>query len=176
MTDGTGRAGMDRITHVLFYKHMHGLVSDLSFGSDTFGRDASDWIQDVGYPSVRNEINKGTQVWIYRNTAEDLVGFGSLGVTRWNFQGSRQAIQYIPMLAVTENQQGRPVETSGSPKYCRQILSHILDEAEKRLATSGFVGLSVLPSNAKAISLYEQAGFEWLTEDREAGRMLLRIG
>ena len=175
--EGDENAHKDVVATVPFLKNTPNPFASLSFGDGVAGQDAADWIGGVGYPHVRYEINHNTQVWVYRNRAGQAVGFGSLGRVGWELDGRRQTVQFIPMLAVAEPYQGLPTSDSGSSKYCRQVIDHLLDEAEKRIATSRFLGLSVRLGNGKAIRLYEAANFEWLVRDekRGVGRMLLDL-
>jgi hypothetical protein len=147
-----------------------------SFGDTVAGRDAADWIRGIGYPTVVSEIRRGTQVWIYRNAEDDVVGFGSLGLASWKFGPRPQTVQLIPMLAVVAKYHGLPAVGSGSPKYCYQLLEHLLKQAEFNLAISPWPAMSVRPDNIKSIRLCQKAGFEWVKTVKAASRMLLCLG
>lgn len=158
-----------------FFKRMIGSTARLSCGRTQDGTKANDWLHDVGYPTVRTELNRGTRVWLYENSDKLLVGFGSLGTASWLIGGVPTVVQFIPMLGVFEEFQGLPAPESGEDKYCYQILSHIIDEAELRISTSRWLGLSVRKEHAEAIHIYTETGFEWLENNRGLSRMALRL-
>jgi hypothetical protein len=165
----------DLITPVPFYKSMQELVGNLSCGAHASACDANDWIHAIGWPNVRTELNRGTRVWLYKNRAGDYVGFGSLGLASWHFNQTTFVVQLIPMLGVFEAFQTQPPTESGTPKYCYQIVDHLLDEAMARLQESSWVALSVRPENQKAIAIYKRAGFEWLRNERQLNRMIVKL-
>lgn len=155
---------------------MGSLVSGLSFGRDEPGIAAAEWIQDGTFQSVRRELNRGTQVWLYRNATGAVVGFGSLGTIRWDFGGEYRKIQFIPMLGIVAGHQGLPKPDSGTPKYCHQLIAHLIAEAQVRASESSYLGLSVRPDNRRAIRLYERAGFvDVETENKRTKHMLVRL-
>ena len=162
----------DILTPEPLYKRMVQASPAFSCGESEFGRDAADWICGNGYPTVKNELNRGTRVWLYRNRANDYVGFGSLGEQRWLFGQSAQTIQLIPYVAVFAVYQGKPMT---GLKYCYQIIDHVLDEAVKRASSFPLVGLSVHPDNHEAIYIYTKYGFVWVKNDRGLSRMLLSL-
>ena len=167
---------VDLVTATLVTRADVGRLAGVTCGDTPAGRDAADWINDVGWPSVSNELRRGTKVWAYANRDGKLVGFGSMRLDWWVLAAAKRrvAVHYMPMLAIFAEHQGRPEPSSGSPKYCRQLLEHLLDQAVADRDNSSLVGLSVRPDNAKAISLYRQAGFEFVDRGR-VSRMLLRL-
>jgi hypothetical protein len=120
----------DVIIPVQFAKKMRRLLENFSCGTTESAEQAMSWILGDGYPSVLNEMNRGTRVWLYRNPKGQWVGFGSLGTTVWMLQGIRTELQLMPMLGVFAEHQGHPKPESGDAKYCYQIVDHLIDEAE----------------------------------------------
>lgn len=174
MSDAGSESGADLLTPIVVTRATVSRFADVSCGDTHAGRDAADWIGGVGYPSVINELRSETRVWTYANAAGRRVGFGSLGTQRWTLRPGNQrvAVQLLPALGIFAEFQGRPV--SGSPKYCYQVLDHLLNEATKRAGEMPLVGLSVLPENEEATHVYRRAGFEFVQQG-ERSRMLLRL-
>jgi hypothetical protein len=163
------------MTPIPFLKSAVGKTSYPSCGDDIDGRKADDWLQGIGFPSVQSELKRGTRVWVYHNSADEPIGFGSLGVASWKFDAQVTPVQFLPMLGVFKPFQGKPLPNFGSGKYCEQIIDHLLDEATQSLHVSRWVGLSVRFANGKAVHLYEKAGFQWLKSEKGLSRMLLQL-
>lgn len=171
--DKANGAVLDLVTPVRFYKSMIPTIRHLWCGDADYATEATLWIHGLETPSVRSELNKGTDVWVYRNQSGETVGFGSLGLTEWRIAGQLVTVQYLPMLGVFTDHQGCPPEESGSPKYCYQIVDHLVDEAEERAEEYPLLWLSVHPENAKAIRVYTNSGFEWAEDVGGFSRMFL---
>ena len=150
MSDAENPSTPDLLTPVVVTRPMVQQFANVSCGDTPAGRDAADWIGGVGYPSVIDELRRGTRVWTYTNAAGRRVGFGSLGTQRWTLQpgDQRVTVQLLPALGIFAEFQGCPV--AGSLRYCYQLLNHLLDEATERVADTRRGGLSVLPDNEKA--------------------------
>ncbi len=61
-------------------------VQSFYCGDATWDKEAAEWLN--GRPETiadcaANRVSQGTEVWLYRNTARELVAFGSLGKTKW---------------------------------------------------------------------------------------------
>jgi ribosomal protein S18 acetylase RimI-like enzyme len=143
-------------------------------GDEVWAAEATLWIQGSGAETFQSTLDRGGKVWVYRNGQNEIVGFGALDRTHWDFNGDVKEILYIPMLGVFTDFQGRPIGAGGD-KYCYQIIDHLLDEAEEDTPESGLLGLSVHPENRKAIHVYEKTGFAWWSGD-EYSRMVIKIG
>lgn len=164
-----------RLTVERFFKSSIPLVLNFWCGDADYATEATEWIHGRGTPSVRTVLNKQGQVWLYRNGLAEVVGFGSLTTETWDNNGEPFQIQYIPMLGVFTDFQGRPDPSTGEPKYCYQIVDHLIDQAELRRAQLRWLGLSVRPENAKAIHIYEKVGFRWLKQSDGWSRMVLDL-
>lgn len=138
----------------------------LDCGDEPWSRAATEWI--VG-SEVWNSIRKyQTRVWLYRNDAGVIVGFGSLGTTRrrWPPPGGNHAnLLIIPMLGIDHRFHGQPVDAKF--RYSNQALAHIRFEAIEMLQSHRKAGRTTLPllslfvhrDNRRAIRLYEKSGF-----------------
>jgi ribosomal protein S18 acetylase RimI-like enzyme len=163
------------ITPRPFFKAGISPIMHLHCGDSDHGHEATYWIHGQHPPSVRTELNRGGRVWLYYNQLEEEVGFGSLSITTWNIGQEDVDIQYIPMLGVFHDFQGKPPSDSGLPKYCYQIIDHLIDEAELKSETYPLLGLAVRPDNDEAIYIYEKSGFQWVKDTEGYSRMFLSL-
>ena len=109
-------------------------------------------------------MQRGTTAWLYRNQAEEVVGFGSLGPIRWRWplpDGSYANLLIIPMLGIDERFHGKPPEEEW--RYSRQIMNHLVYEARQMSAGAKkpieWLLLLVHSDNERAIKLYEKFDF-----------------
>ena len=176
MADAPHPPTPDLLTAVPVVRSTVGQLAGISCGDTPAGRDASDWISDLGWPTVTTELRRGTRVWAYRNAAGAWVGFSSMRIDWWMLDRppQRLAVHYLPMLAIFGEHQGRPELTAGTPRYCYQVLAHLRAEAIAGLAATPLVGLSVRSDNAEAIHVYERVGFVRV-EQGKLNRMLMRL-
>ncbi len=133
-----------------------------SCGESVAGKACTEWIQGS---DVVDSMKRGTVVWIYRNEADEVVGFGSLGPARWRWpppNGNFTNLAIIPMLGIDERFQGQPADKQW--RYSHQIMNHLIYEAHELSVHAKkpleWLLLLVLPGNERAIKLYEQFDFE----------------
>ena len=129
-------------------------VAEFFCGSDPWDLAQSTWIRDTALSSMET---RGTKVWLYYNTLDQLVGFGSLGITRRRFPppgGEYVQLSIIPSLAIKVEFQGRPEEP---PRYSHQIMQDLL--AKARLQNTEQLMLDVHRKNSKAIAFYMNFDF-----------------
>ena len=126
----------------------------------------SEWIQNQGEKGVNWSIQQfGTKVWLYADERGDLVGFGSLGKSRWHWPlatNPRIPIGIIPAVAIQRAFWGKP-EGPREERYSTQILQHLIHEANRSCEAGEIeplLGLFVHPDNVQAIRAYERVGFE----------------
>ena len=132
-----------------------------SCGDSDVGRACTQWILGS---DVLDSMLRGTTVWLYRNQAEEVVGFGSLGPIRWRWplpDGSYTNLLIIPMLGIDERFQGQPLDEEW--RYSHQVMNHLVyaalqmsSEAKKPIE---WLLLLVHPENHRAIKLYENFDF-----------------
>jgi GNAT superfamily N-acetyltransferase len=147
----------DPLHFVAFTPDLLDEVQDFDCGEQPFQQELAEWIQKDAVPAMA----RGTKVWLYVNQAGEVVGYGSLGVTRWKYPdaASRRAeLLIIPAVALRKAFWGKP---DGPPKerYSSQIMEHLLAEALAWPGKPLAVGLFVRPENVGAIKLYERFGF-----------------
>jgi ribosomal protein S18 acetylase RimI-like enzyme len=135
---------------------------------------------------VLNSIPKGTKVWLFENAAEEIVGFGSLGLARWRWpipEGEYANILLIPMLGLDSRFQGQPPDPEW--RFVRQIMSHLIVTAIEmaRGAKSAsdklrdWLVLTVHRENRRAIRLYEKCGFELIPDAvRHRDHAVMKLG
>ncbi len=120
-----------------------------------------------------DSVKKGTKVWLFENAEGEIVGFGSVGRTRWRWplpDGSYAPILLIPMLGLGTCFQGRPPDPDW--RFARQIMSHLIHAAQEMsqetAAQSGtpidWLVLMVHQENRRAIKFYEKCGFELIPD------------
>lgn len=137
-----------------------------SCGDDLWARYVSEWILGS---DVLLSMNKGTRVWLFETAEGEIVGFGSLGTSKWNWpppDGSKTTIVLIPMLGLAEKFQGQPPEKEW--RYSYQIMGHLIAEAqnlaqsaiERNTDKPSWLVLMVHRENARAIHFYQKCGFE----------------
>lgn len=134
-----------------------GLKAILLFpcGDSVWAVAAANWItQD----SASISMDKGTRIWLYHD--EILVGYGSLGFTRWK-EVPRKKLALIPSLAILLEFQRKPEGVPKEQRYSRQLINHLIKEAVK--SDAEYMVLEVHENNEGAIKLYKEVGFEFLT-------------
>ena len=115
------------------------------------------WIQ----LEAAETIARGGKVWLYATENRDIIGYGSLAVSRWNYPESanrRVALVLIPAVAIQKQFWGKP-DGPRESRYSSQILDHLLSEAAWLKVDVPVLGLFVHPENKRAIKAYERAGF-----------------
>jgi ribosomal protein S18 acetylase RimI-like enzyme len=137
-----------------------------SCGSETWARYVTEWILGS---DVLDSMKLKTRVWLFETNEGQIVGFGSLGTSRWKWpppDGEYSTITLIPMLGIGAQYRGQPSDPEW--RYSRQIISHLIDEAIK-LAREWqgkvehrprWLVLMVNRENLRAIRFYENTGFE----------------
>lgn len=146
---------------VPFTKELLPIVQEFFCGDLFWEREVSDWIKDAQNGAL-DEIRKDTcEVWLYADPDGQLVGFGSLGATKWRWptpQDSRVPLNVIPALGVNQRFWGKP-EGPRQDRYSAQILRDLIETARTHTERRPLLGLYVHPQNLRAIRAYENAGF-----------------
>jgi GNAT superfamily N-acetyltransferase len=106
-------------------------------------------------------LERGVKVWLYLNEANEIVGFGALGVTRWKYPdpaSRRVELVIIPAVALRKEFWGKPLGPTDQ-RYSSQIMQHLIGEALAWPGHPPVLGLFVHPDNHAAVRLYERFGF-----------------
>src|SRR5947209_9132714 len=104
----------DRIVREDFNPAVHlNQVQDFDCGNNSWEQAVSDWIKghDPSDSVLTDIASRGTRVWLYRNQADEMVGFGSLGLHEWSlspFGKKKVPIVIIPNVAVARRFWGLP--------------------------------------------------------------------
>jgi ribosomal protein S18 acetylase RimI-like enzyme len=138
---------------------------------------AADWIKQAppAKGALRSIQDYGNEVWLYyAANRRDLIGFSSLGTTRWRIpppDGPRREAGFLPMLAVASRFQGKMAEP-GKRRYSDLILYDTIAKARERQFRE--LCLFVHEDNIRALRLYTKHGFEIIGETDQRGliRML----
>src|SRR5262249_39102891 len=128
-------------------------VKSFDCGSEPYQTELADWLQKHALAALA----RGTKVWLYANEADEGVGYGSLGQTRWKYPAAdspKTALIIVPAVAIQKVFWGKP---DGPPdeRYSSQIMRHLLSEALAWPGSLPAMGLFVHPDNQAAIKLYE---------------------
>jgi ribosomal protein S18 acetylase RimI-like enzyme len=155
-----------RLCAVEFTEADQARVVGFSCGEEAWARHVAEWIRGS---DVLDSMRRGTKVWLFETARGEIVGFGSLGSTRWRWpppDGSPTAVLLIPMLGLSARFQGQPPDPEW--RFARQIMSHMVSEAkamsrqaaEESGTPIGWLVLLVHRDNERAIRFYEKCGFE----------------
>ncbi len=145
----------DRLRFVQFVPEL----LDFDYGDEPYQKELADWMNS----DVQAALAAGTKVWLYVNQAGEVVGYGSLGVTRWKYPepaSRRVEVAIIPAVAIRRQFWGKPDGAEKDDRYSTQIMNHLLDEAAAWPGQLPAVGLFVRADNKAAIKLYERFGFK----------------
>ncbi len=145
-------------------------LAGFSCGDEAWSRHVAEWI--LGSDVLDSMSKWGTRVWLFETAQGAVVGFGSVGITRWRWpppDGEPTKIVLLPMLGIDKRFHGMPADPEW--RYSRQIMSHLVSEAE-RIAREWpdldkkprWLVLMVHRDNQRAIAFYEQCGFELIPD------------
>ncbi len=167
---------MAGLSKVRFDAHLLPAVEHFDCGDSVCGLNAAKWLK--GNPSVTEDcaltvIEKfGTEVWLYKTAEGELVGFASLGHTRWRIPNSdspRKLVSVIPWLGIQPKFRKKPEGAPIEETYAGLILDDLISEAESHEDRDRFICLCVHRANTGAIRLYKHFGF-WTMKDRYIDR------
>jgi hypothetical protein len=140
------------------------LVANFSCGTEPWGTAMSEWIKAPPTAKFGNSTHD-TSIWLYYHPDGRIVGFGSLGLTRWTDpypDGPWRDLSIIPAIAIqTEfHHLPRHHDEEDNPSFSHQIVGDLLGKS--LLQPPDFVVLCVHRDNRKAIALYRQFGFKFM--------------
>lgn len=171
---------MGRIIREVFSPELHSdVVAEFDCGQEEWQLAVSNWIKgtDPTDAAVTDIATRGTQVWLYWDEQENLVGFGSLGLHHWTlppYGKKKVPVVIIPSVAVAMAYWGQPPDDP----YSLQIMDDLHDEAQRYVETHRALVLCVHPANARAIKFYRRYGFAVIEPPLSDGhlRMALYLG
>ena len=143
---------------VIFAPELLAKVEDFDCGDEPHERELAEWIKTESVTALA----RGTQVWLYATSEKEIVGFGSLGTSNWNYpdpSAKRLAVAVIPAVAIQKKWWGKP-DGPREERYSAQILDHLILEAAKLVLAVPVLGLFVHPANVRACKVYERSGFQ----------------
>lgn len=156
-------AGLERIP---FTRDDLSVVQNFFCGQDEWALYVANWIR--GEPGgVLEALDEGTEVWLYLDERDDIVGYGSLGLTTWLYpnpyekDGARARLAVIPAFAIQARHQGLP-RGDWRQHYSSVIFSDLIELARDRYTSHAFpdplLGLFVDVRNMRASEFYARHG------------------
>jgi RimJ/RimL family protein N-acetyltransferase len=145
------------LRYVPFAPELLADLGELDCGEEPYQKELAVWLQQ----DASAALARGTKVWLYVNEATEVVGYGSLGQTRWKYpdpDSPKAALLVIPAVALRRPFWGKP-EGPAEDRFSSQIMRHLLTEALAWPGTLPALGLFVHPDNHAARKLYERFGF-----------------
>jgi hypothetical protein len=139
------------------------LVRDFACGEEPWEKELASWIQNEA-ALVRRSIP--CRIWLYVTEAKDIIGYGSLAMTRWNFpepKNNRVALALIPAVAIQKQFWGKPAGPREN-RYSALILDHLIISAAQMKIDVPILALFVHPENQRAIKVYERAQFSMFSK------------
>ena len=133
-------------------------VRHFDFGVEPYHREMSHWL----VCEAATAMGYGTKVWLYGNKSGDIIGFGSLGESKWNYPDKKSPpirVAVIPAIGLRQEFWGCPKGPDASERYSSQIMSHQIALAPQLPSRPSALGLYVYPANLAAIKLYERHHF-----------------
>jgi len=179
-----------RLTAIPFTRDDLDAVVDFHCGDARWARYVTDWIQ--GKPGgVLEALDIGTQVWLYLDQQNEVVGFGSLGYTEWVYpdpfgrgDSKRVPLCIIPAYGVDVRFHKKP-NGDWQQHYSSEILADLIAVAAREWTreygsdpnVTPLLGLFVDEQNTRAMRHYENHGFSKYGKPiRNRGqRMLLKL-
>lgn len=135
-------------------------VADFDCGDEDWSLALTAWLLEGD--AIATMTNRGTDVWLYYNSDDDVVGFGSLGKTQrpWPRKGRRGTgpkvdVSIIPCVAVRKEFRGLPRPPAKTFAY--QIMLDLIANARKH--GTRVLLLDVDEGNDRAIAFYKKLSF-----------------
>jgi hypothetical protein len=97
----------DLLQPVAFAPELLDEVRDFDCGEEPYQKELAAWLLQDAIPALA----RGTRVWLYANQMNEVVGYGSLGLTRWKYPGAdspRTGLIIIPAVAIRRAFWGKP--------------------------------------------------------------------
>ncbi len=128
-------------------------VKDFYCGDQEWESAMADWIRNSAIASM---AKYGSKVWLYYADGNELVGFGSLGESRWGRKAEQFRLAIIPALAIQFQFRRKP-DADKQNRYSHQIMRDLIERALP--LGHQMLGLFVHPKNIGAINLYRDFNF-----------------
>src|SRR5271157_1062144 len=112
-------------------------VQDFDCGAEDYQVEIAEWIKNSGAGCIIDTMRDHLElkVWVYTLGDDTIVGYGSLGVTRWRLRGKVPGKKKVPVLLIAnmgmrKEFQGEPkTATDKSDRYSSQILGDLIAKA-----------------------------------------------
>lgn len=139
-----------------------GMVQSFECGQEPWAVECATWITTDA--CIEDMKSRGTQVWLYYDSDNQLVGYGSLGVTKWRIPPGtpKQDVSIIPFVAVQTKFRGKPDGVEWKDRYSSRILRSLMKRAQSN--SLRYLVLAVDGDNLRAIEFYRRLGFFMLPD------------
>jgi ribosomal protein S18 acetylase RimI-like enzyme len=135
------------------------LVQVFDCGDEPYQLTVSNWLKcQNSDDSAKADIEAhNTEVWLYFNEHDELIGMGSMGLTRWTIPPEKKKVDVvlIPMLGVIKKYWGQPPGST----YADQIMDDLQAESLRYAGSHKALVLAVHPANERGIAFYTRRGF-----------------
>jgi hypothetical protein len=118
----------EQLRVVPFTADMLANLGGFDYGAEPYQQELAQWILVDAVVA----LGKGTKVWLYGNQGGEIVGYGSLGTTRWKYpdpNSARRDLVIVPAVAVRKQFWGKP-DGPREERYSSQIMRHLILEAD----------------------------------------------
>ena len=140
-------------------------VQAFDCGGAPWDIEVAEWFESrSGQNSVLEDMKRfGTEVWLHRDEDGRLVGYSSLGQTKYTWPvgtKNKETVNVIPFIGVQKQFQGEPRDAENQDdKYAYQILDELLSCAAGKWERFPLITLSVDDRNTRAIEFYRRRAF-----------------
>jgi ribosomal protein S18 acetylase RimI-like enzyme len=146
-------------------------VQGFHCGDEPWEQEVAEWIKGHGADNALTHIQRGGYVWLYVNDDGDIVGYGSIGRSRWAWPTKKdkpRPVAIVPSFGVQDHFKGKPDDAPRGSRYADVILRDLINEATIRLVyarsqgedAAPILSLFVHPQNNRAKVFYQRAGFQ----------------
>jgi GNAT superfamily N-acetyltransferase len=156
-------------------------VQTFDCGPERWQAEIAEWLKSpTGAVAALTHPTRRTDVWLYLTEDGQLVGYSSLGSTRWHLNepyNKPVTLNIIPYMGLDVDFQGAPKGALPHDRYSTLIMEDLIAEAEeacRRFKREPFLALYVHPDNIQAKRFYARMRFEPFDRVHDGYESMLR--